>query len=433
MSTSEVQASTKRPATQGEIAKPGLMVGLLTASYALSFMDRGVINLLLDPIKKEFALSDTVLGLIAGFGFVLAYSTLGLLIGRIADRKHRVSIVAGAIAFWSAMTAVTSVASSVTQIVLARLGVAAGESALQGPAHSLIADQYPKDMRSRALAIYSTGPYLGIFFGFMTAGWVSHYYGWRMAFLAAGAPGLIFALAIYFLVREPVRGRMDSPRIDGRLFSLADTLHFLFRQRTFVLCLVGFCLTSYTNFALSVWVPSFLRRIHHLNGAEIGTYAGTIKGLVGVAGALAGGWAVDRFRAHRARWRLQLPAWASMLAGPVLLVFYFGGALSTALIGLMVGVFLTAVHIGPIYAVVQAVAKVRMRSFASSTMLLGASFFGNGLAPLVIGYMNDTLTPTYGDQAIRYSLASASLTSVLGGLCLWFAARSFAADVERAF
>src|ERR1700710_578367 len=173
-------------------AKPSMrryyVLGLLTAVYALNFLDRTIFNVLIEPIKKEFALSDTMMGLLAGFGFVLFYSLLGIPIARVADRLDRRNIVAIAFAFWSAMTFLCGMASSVAMLALARIGVGIGESAGTPASQSIIGDLFNKNERPRALGIYAIGTYLGVFLGYFIGGYVNQHYGWGVGFFFAGLP-----------------------------------------------------------------------------------------------------------------------------------------------------------------------------------------------------------------------------------------------------
>src|SRR6202171_2372933 len=155
------------------------VLGLLTVVYALNFLDRTIFNVLIEPIKKEFLLSDTTMGLLAGFGFVLFYSLLGIPIARVADRLSRRNIVAIAFAFWSAMTFLCGIASSVATLALARIGVGIGESAGTPASQSLVADLFTKNERPRALGIYAIGTYLGVFLGYFIGGFVNQHYCWR--------------------------------------------------------------------------------------------------------------------------------------------------------------------------------------------------------------------------------------------------------------
>ncbi|MGY2846490.1 MFS family permease [Bradyrhizobium sp. USDA 4509] len=167
------QAAALTQAAAAPSARRYYVLALLTIIYALNFLDRTIFNVLIEPIKKEFTLSDTTMGLLAGFGFVLFYSLLGIPIARMADRLNRRNIVA----FWSAMTYLCGLASSVTTPALARVGVGIGESAGTPASQSMIADLFDKNERPRALGIYAIGTYLGVFLGYFIGGYVNQHYG----------------------------------------------------------------------------------------------------------------------------------------------------------------------------------------------------------------------------------------------------------------
>jgi MFS family permease len=232
------------------------VLALLTIIYALNFLDRTIFNVLIEPIKKEFVLSDTTMGLLAGFGFVLFYSLLGIPIARIADRVNRRNIVAVAFAFWSAMTFLCGMASSVATLTLARIGVGIGESAGTPASQSMVADLFGKNERPRALGIYAIGTYLGVFLGYFIGGYINQHYGWRMAFFTAGLPGIALAAVVWLTVAEPKRGVMTETFTPE---PIGPTLGFLVSQPSFVIVLIGFCLTTYTNYATAAWIPPSLR------------------------------------------------------------------------------------------------------------------------------------------------------------------------------
>jgi len=414
-------------------AKPSLrryyVLGLLTAVYALNFLDRTIFNVLIEPIKKEFALSDTMMGLLAGFGFVLFYSLLGIPIARIADRLNRRNIVALAFAFWSAMTALCGMATSVTALAFARIGVGIGESAGTPASQSIVADLFNKNERPRALGIYAIGTYLGVFLGYFIGGYVNQHYGWRMAFFSAGLPGIALAAVLWLTITEPKRGAMAETFTPE---PLGPTLRFLGSQQTFVIVLIGFCLTTYTNYATAAWIPPFLARVHHLSSAEIGTYAGTFKGLAGMAGTLAGGLVVARISKRDDRWKLWAPAITSGLAGPVFALCLLTPDFATMVAALALASFLVGFHLGPIFAIAQTVARPSMRALASALVLLTATCFGQGVGPLAVGIINDALKNDYGVNAVRYSLLSAAVTTTLGALLFVWAARTIRGDIARA-
>ena len=329
-------------------------LALLTIVYALNFLDRTIFNVLIEPIKKEFQLSDTMLGLLAGFGFVLMYSVLGMPIARLADRTNRRTIVTLGLAFWSAMTALCGMAQNVAMLAFARIGVGIGESAGTPASQSIIADLFTKDERPRALGIFAIGTYLGVFLGYFFGGWVNQYFGWRAAFVGAGLPGLVVALLLWLTVAEPTR-RSDSGEKIGNE-AIGPTFAFLFSQKSFVLVLIGFCLAGFTNYSTSVWIPPFMARVHHLTSAEIGTYAGTFKGLFGIAGALLGGFVVAKVSKDDDRWKVWAPAIMSGLAGPIFVVCMLTSSFHVMVWALGLFTIFVGFHLGPIFAVAMKVA-----------------------------------------------------------------------------
>jgi len=246
------QVAAQADASARPSARRYYVLGLLTVVYALNFLDRTIFNVLIEPIKKEFTLSDTTMGLLAGFGFVLFYSLLGIPIARVADRLNRRNIVALAFAFWSAMTFLCGMAQSVATLALARIGVGIGESAGTPASQSMVADLFDKNERPRALGVYAIGTYLGVFLGYFIGGYVNQHYGWRMAFFTAGLPGIALAAVLWLTVSEPARGAMAETFTPE---PIGPTLGFLASQRTFVIVLIGFCLTTYTNYATAAWIP----------------------------------------------------------------------------------------------------------------------------------------------------------------------------------
>jgi MFS family permease len=405
------QMSVQAAAAAKPSARRYYVLGLLTIIYALNFLDRTIFNVLIEPIKKEFALSDTMMGLLAGFGFALFYSLLGIPIARVADRLNRRNIVALAFAFWSAMTALCGAASSVTSLALARIGVGIGESAGSPASQSIVADLFTKNERPRALGIYAIGTYLGVFLGYFVGGYVNQHYGWRSAFYVAGVPGILLALVLWLTISEPKRGAM---------------------QESFIIVLVGFCLTTYTNYATAAWIPPFLARVHHLSSAEIGTYAGTFKGLAGMAGTLLGGFVVASISRRDDRWKLWAPAITSGLAGPVFALCMLTQDFAMMVAMLALTSFLVGFHLGPIFAIAQTVARPSMRALASALIALTATCFGQGVGPLAVGVVNDAVKGSFGNDAVRYSLLSAAVTTILGSLLFVWAARTIRDDIDRA-
>lgn len=428
----DAENSAKRGADLGRGAtSAGYALAMLTTIYSLNFLDRTVINILIDPIKHEYHLSDTVMGFISGAGFVIMYSILAAPVARWADRGNRRSIITWGLVVWSGMTALGGVARNALQLTLSRFGVGIGEAAGTAPSTSMISDLYPGDKRSTAMSIYQLGPVIGGFLGSFIGGVVNHYYGWHHAFLVAGIPGLVVALIFRYTVKEPARGASEERRVHTGQQSLGETLRYMAGQKCYLFLLAGFCFTTFTQFGFGTWTAVFLGRIQHLNTAQIGTYAGLLRGIGGLVGTLAGGYLSDWAGRKDVRWRIYVSAIASMLTAPAVLVFLFAPSLTVCLIGFTAAMMLSPVHVGPLVGVSHSVVKVGMRAFATSVIYLISEVVGLGLGPLFIGAFNDHYAHQLGVGVIRYSMATAAVTTFLGGLLFVVAARSMERDMAR--
>jgi predicted MFS family arabinose efflux permease len=295
----------------------------------------------------------------------------------------------------------------------------------------MISDLFPGEKRLSAMSIYQLGPVIGGFLGSFIGGWVNQYYGWHDAFLVAGVPGLLVALVFRLTVKEPTRGISEKQKVDTSQQGLRETIRFMSGQKCYVFLLAGFCFTTFTQFGFGTWTAVFLGRIQHLNTAQIGTYAGTLRGIAGLAGTLAGGYLSDWAGRKNVRWRIYVSAIASMLTAPAVLVFLFAPSLSVCLIGFTAAMMLSPVHVGPLVGVSHSVVKVGMRAFATSLIYLIAELVGLGLGPLFIGAFNDHFANSLGVGVIRYSMATAAVTTFLGGLLFVAAARYMERDIAR--
>ncbi len=421
---------------QGVMSKPGAAayygLAILTVIYSLNFLDRTVINILIDPIKQTYHLSDKVMGFISGFGFVIMYSILAAPVARWADRGNRRNLITWGLVIWSGMTALGGVARNAVQLTLSRFGVGVGEAAGTAPSTSMISDFFPGDRRSTAMAMYQLGPVIGGSLGAFIGGWVNHHYGWHDAFLVAGAPGLLVALILRFTVREPLRGSSERTVVNTSQQKFFKTLRFIWQQRCYMVVLFGFCFTTFTQFGVGTWAAPFLGRIHHLNTAQIGTYIGTIRAAAGFSGTLAGGYLSDWAGRRDIRWKIYVSGICSVLACPGVLLFVFSHSLLWCLVGFTIVSAASPVHVGPIVAVSHSVVRVGMRAFATSILYLISELIGLGLGPLLIGVFNDHYAHRLGVGVIRYSMATAALTTLFGGLLFCLAAQFLRRDMERA-
>ncbi len=251
--------------------------------------------ILQESIKKEFALSDTELGLLSGFIFALFYVLLGIPIARYADKGNRRNIVAGSLGLWSIMTAISGFAGNFIQLLLARMGVGVGQAGESPSAHAMISDYFPLEKRSSALSIYSTGLYIGILIAFLMGGYLNQHFGWRTAFLVMGVPGIIFSLLFYVTVKEPKRGATDvRETTSGKSYSLRTALKLLFSNKIFLFLAIAIALHIFCIYALLNWAPSFLSRLHGMKSIDIGVSLGLIFGVGGAIGTYVRKLLTDR-------------------------------------------------------------------------------------------------------------------------------------------
>ena len=238
------------------------VLGVMFVAYVFNFVDRQIISILLEPIKKDLQVTDTLMGFLTGPAFAIFYATLGIPIARWADFGVRRSIIALGTAVWSLMTAASGFAQNFFQMSLARIGVGVGEAALSPPAHSLLADYFPVERRATALGIYSMGIHIGILFGVLAGGWLDEFWGWRRAFVVVGLPGLLVAAVVQFTVREPVRAT------SGAMPSVREVVSFLWSLRSFRHLSFATGLVAFAGYAFATWAPTFLRRVHDMSGGE---------------------------------------------------------------------------------------------------------------------------------------------------------------------
>ncbi|UZT96026.1 MFS transporter [Chryseobacterium fluminis] len=411
--------------------KPNYALLLLTLVFALGLLDRVIFNVLLDPIREEFHLSDTIMGLLSGFAFVAFYSAMTFPIARLADRYNRRNIIVTGLTIWSAMTAFSGLVTNILQLTIARILVGFGESMGSAPGHSLLSDFFPKHERPKAFSIYSGGLHLGILLGYIIAGLIGQMLGWRYAFFFAGVPGLLLALIIRLTMKEPIRGSSEEHyELKGLKIPLRTAVKDIFRQPSYRLVLIATTMGAFVIYAFSTWEATFLRRIYHFDGIQIGLIVGTVKGGTGLAGAFLGGWLCNTCGKKNYRYILQIPAIATFLCAASSLIFLFSDNSTMAIIGLGITTFFLAFHIGVAWGVAQTVTRVEVRTLAAAILTISCNLIGHGLGSSVPGFFNDLLSETYHVNAIRYSLLSATGVALLSGLIYWRASHHIEKDIN---
>jgi MFS family permease len=422
------------------------VLALMVATTVFNVADRNLMNILIPPIQDEFGATDAEMGLLVGVAFAVVHNLTNFPVALWADRGSRRFLIAGGLFLWSGLTALSGLAQSFFQLLCARMGVSAAETTGSSPVHSLLSDYFPVSHRATALSLMAVGGVGGGALGMMIGGYVAHTWGWRQAFFIFGLPGALLALVLVAAVREPVRGAVD--RASGgsagptERTPLAEVLRYLWRRSAYVHIVLGSCYHVFAGIGTNTWYPTYLFRVHDLNLAEAGT-SFALAGPVAMAlGALFAGRLTDRLGTRDVRWYMWIPAAGSALALPFSVAFVLwpagqgfevaGTVFPTALLFLAPASFLGASWSGPTLAMVMAIAKARMRALASAITTGAYTLVGMALGPTLVGWISDSLAPSYGEDSIRYGLLVVALAHVLGFVHNLLAIRPLAGDIAAA-
>jgi predicted MFS family arabinose efflux permease len=400
------------------------VLAMLTLVYVFNFVDRQLLVILQESIKKELSLSDTQLGLLSGFTFAIFYVTMGIPIARFADKSNRKNIIAVSLFLWSAMTAVSGLARNFFQLLMARIGVGVGEAGGSPPAHAMISDYFPPQRRATALAIYSTGIYIGMLVGFLIGGYLNEELGWRTAFFALGVPGVLLSLLFFLTVREPRRGAMDVQLLTTESHSFIQVLKTLYSKITFRYLSLATGLLVFCIYGLSNWAPSFLSRLHGMTKTETGVALGLIFGIGGALGSFSGGLLTDHFAKNDKSWYLKIPGYAIIVSIPFLggALFLEDPLLSLVCLGLCNALY--SMYLGPAITVVHSLVPASMRALSSAVLFLVLNFIGLGFGPLTIGIVSDMLTSALGIESLRYAMSIMLVVSAVSTWLFFRAART---------
>ncbi len=394
-----------------------VVIVLMLANIS-SFIDRQILALLVGPIKRDLKLSDIEMSLLMGLSFAIFYTLFGVFIGHFADKYNRRNIIVGGITVWSLLTALCGGVKNYGQFFLARMGVGVGESTLAPSAYSMITDYFPKSKLARALSTYSMGIFIGsgvaILIGasiigkLPTSGTVNvpilgNIFPWQLMFIYIGLPGLIIALLLLLVVKEPARkdtlnakGIVDKP-------TLGEALAIIWDKRTVFLALsIGTAFTAFVSYGSSAWIPTYFNRTFGWQMKEIGLKFGLIVTIFSVLGVLAGGWLADRY-AKRGIFDGNLRV--GLISGVGILLSAGNLLLSDPnmiLLSLSVPAFFIAFPFGAATAAVQEIMPNRVRALASSIYLFFVNIIGLGGGPFIVAFFTDSVF--HNEKMIKYSL-----------------------------
>lgn len=411
----------------------GYALAVLTAVYTLNLVDRGLIAVLLQPIKEDLGLTDTQLGLLTGIAFGLFYAVAGVPIARWADRGDRVRITALAIGAWSLTVMACLLVTSFVQLLFARMAAAVGEAGCKPPTYSLVGDYYPEPaQRTRAMAVYWLGNPLATLVSFALGGWLNEQVGWRMAFLIMGLPGLILALIVLVTLRDPRRDRGRAREPSRPAASLGAVVALLWRQPSLRHLTLALVLLYTMGAGLSPWYAAFMIRSHGMATTELGVALGLVFCVGGIAGVLAGGWVASRWFADNERGQMRVSGVAVAAFMPSLIAFLLAPTKGLALAALFPVIAAFSFFMGPTYAVMQRLVPDDMRATVMAVVMLLANLIGMGLGPQIVGVLSDLLAPSQGADSLRYAMLACSVIALWSAGHFWRVGRTIRQDLDAA-
>lgn len=408
-----------------------------------NYLDRQLMTLLITPIKADFGLGDTEVGLLIGFAFVLFYVLAGIPVARFIDRGPRKWIVASAIAFWSLMTVACGLARNSSQLLIARMLVGVGESCNAPGTYSMTSDMFPREKLARPISVIGIGQVAGSGMALLVGGWlivwltgigpqtfpvVGTLKPWQMTFVLVGLPGVLWALLFLATVPEPPRRESTGTTAP----SFAATAGYLWAHKAaYAPMFLANGIKAMLSFGLTVWSPVFFERKFGYAPGEPGPILGIMALIVSPIGLLLGGWLAERMAlAGRKDANMRMVWLVTMPLIPVAVLFPLVDQawLAFALVG--ASLFLGSMGGGPANAAIQSITPGRMRGTTTAIYIAIFNVIGYGLGPLVVGWFNDNV---FGEQGIASSMVVLALVSgPLGLLFAWLSLKPYARQIEAA-
>lgn len=385
------------------------MLALLSLVSMFSVADRLVFAILLEDIKAEFAFSDGEIGLLGGLAFAATYVLIGFPAARLADRSVRRTIVAGAITFWSAMTALCGLATGFWSLFLARTGVGVGEGCSGPASQSLVADYFKREDLAKAMGFLTIGASMGTAGGLLIGGQLNELFGWRWTFVLMGLPGMVIGGLVWLSMREPERGRYAPANSTVEQQPVFETARALISNRVFMGLAVGWAVQIMIGYALAFWMAAVMIRSFGISSGDVGLYLGLAFFAGGIPGPILGGYVAGWLTRRDERWRAWMPGMVS-LGCVIPLGFSLGsGAFWPFLILFAIAYAIFVSSQAPILSGIQAAVEPGQRGFAVAIALFFNNLVGQALGLAVIGWVSDWLAP---------SLGTTSLTASVFGVCL---------------
>ncbi|MGN6375384.1 MAG: spinster family MFS transporter [Sphingomonas sp.] len=394
----------------------------LCGVYVLNFLDRSLFGILAKPIQDALHVTDGQLGLIGGLYFALFYCFIAIPIAWFADRTNRVGVLTAACAIWSLATAACGLAANYGQLVAARMTVGFGEAGGVPPSYAIITDSFPPGKRGIAFGIYNLGPPIGAALGIAFGASIAAAFDWRTAFIATGIVGLVVAVILRVVVREPQRGAFDAPGARAARSGFWETCTMFFSRPALVLAALGSGATQFITYGLGNFTALFLMREKGMTLDEIAIWYALVVAVAMSGSMLVSGKLIDRFtRVSKAAYAT-IPAASLVLAIPFYIGFVWVPDWHLALPLLLGPAFFNYFYLSSVVALVQEEVRPDQRVMAGALLLLVMNFIGLGLGPTYVGAASDyfhAAHPAHSLQIALFTLTPFYVIAIV--LFLWLA------------
>ncbi len=397
------------------------VIGLMFVINLINYMDRSVINVLIEPMRKELQLSDSEIGLVVGLSFAAFYAIAGFLLANMADRRSRRLIISLSIAAWGAMTALTGAVQNVWQLFIARMGVGVGEAGVVPASTSLLSDYFPPQKRAWALGLFSSGSMAGVMLGAVLGGYIVELYGWRWAFVVAALPALPVCIITLITLRDPQRS--ISAETEKTLLAACGQL---FANRSFVLLVFAFAMYIFVALGVMNWMPTYLLRKYDLPLSTIGNAFGGAVGVGTILGSILGAFVSTKLAVIRLSYLTLIP----LFSIPCLWVFMelslFVDRFDWSISCILLATFLGGLSNGSFIAAMQTSVPSTLRTTAAGISGLASMVIGVGLAPLLVGLISDQLKSNYDEAArLQWAMAICLCFALVAWWVMWLAHKQF--------
>ena len=416
-----------------------LSVLVLCGINLLNFYDRQVPGALVEPMRKEFRLSDTEIGLL-GSVFIWVYALAGLPLGRVADIWSRKKLLAIGVTVWSALTAASGLATSFSFLLVTRLGVGVGEAVCAPAGTSWIGDLFAVKRRARILSLFMLGVPVGGALSFLLCGPIAQVWGWRTAMVSAAAPAILL-VPLLLLVQEPARGASE----EGFAVESKGSLSALLRVPTLWWIILSGALLNFNLYALGTFLPAFMTRVHGYSVAHAGVTSGIVYLTGGVLGGLLGGHLGDRVSSNARNARLWMAAIIALLSAPIM---FYGirqpaGFAPRALVAIAIGYAAFNTYFAFVYSSIQDIVPPDQRGFAMSVYFMAMYLCGASFGPLLTGRLSDLLAhramhaagavslEAFRAVGLQRAMVIMPILSIALAIVLYLGSRTMTQDVVR--